>query len=544
MSAGAKRMMKKKVIVKKLSSIFNFGEVDVLCTDKTGTITEGIIQVKDMVNAYGTPDERLKKWAYLNASFQNGFNNPIDNAILKLNISVDDYKKEDEIPYDFIRKRLSILVSDNNKFTIITKGAVSSILSICKGFQDDGNVIELNDVERNKIETVFKNYGEQGYRVIAICKKEHVSGLLKKEDEKDMIFLGFILLIDPLKEDAFDSIEKLKSLNVTTKIITGDNRYIALYTAKQLGIVSPKIITGAELNIMSPEALSIQVLDTNVFAEVEPHQKERIVRAFQKSGRVVAYMGDGINDIAAMHAADTGISVNDAVDVAKEIADFVLLEKNLSVLADGIIEGRKSFANCMKYILINTGATFGNMFSVAGASLILPFLPMLPKQILLTNFLSEFPYLSVASDNVDAEVLEKPGKWKIKTIRSFMIVFGIHSSVFDFITFYTMYYYFKLTESNFQTAWFLESVLTELFILFIIRTKKTFLRSKPGKTLIITSSLSFVTTILLPVSSFASVLSINTAHFQQVRAIALILLLYIITADIIKVLFFKYQDKR
>ena len=544
MSAGAKRMMTKKVIVKKLSSIFNFGEVDILCTDKTGTITEGIIEVKDIVDPLGKPNESLKKWAYMNSFFQNGFNNPIDEAIIKLNINIDGYEKADEIPYDFIRKRLSVLVKSQNTNTIITKGAVINILGICTSYEDNGVVTEITDSVKKNIETIFKNYGEQGFRAIGLCKKENHGGKLTKEDETNMIFLGFILLMDPLKESAVDSIEKLNKLNVSTKIITGDNRYIAMYTAKQLGIPDPKILTGENLNTMSPEALAVQAVQTNVFAEIEPHQKEQIIKALQKAGKTVAYMGDGINDVAAIHAADAGISVNDAVDVAKEVADFVLLEKDLSVLVDGILEGRKSFANSMKYILINTGATFGNMLSVAGASLMLPFLPMLPKQILLTNFLTDFPYLSVASDNVDDEVLKKPGQWDMKVIQKFMIVFGIHSSLFDGLTFYIMYFHFKLKNSDFQTGWFLESVLTELCILFIIRTKKSFIYSKPGKALIITSAIAFVITVILPISPLADSLSLGIAHTQQIIAIALILLLYVITADGLKILFFKLQDRK
>ncbi|MBS1634297.1 MAG: magnesium-translocating P-type ATPase [Bacteroidetes bacterium] len=544
MSAGARRMMVKKVIVKKLSSIFNFGEVNILCTDKTGTITEGVIQVKQMLDPLGHENKPLQQLAYLNAAFQNGFNNPIDEAILSLKLDTTGYEKLNEIPYDFIRKRLSVLVAGHGQNTIITKGAVPNILGICSQYEANGEVKEIDATVRQDLEQRFQAFGAEGYRVIGVCRKAHATPKIQKEDETAMVFMGFILLIDPLKESSVEAIEKLKSLSVATKIITGDNRYIAQYTAKQLGIESPKIITGTELNNMSPEALAVQVLDTNLFAEIEPHQKERIIRALQKAGKTVAYMGDGINDVAAIHAADTGISVNDAVDVAKDVADFVLLEKSLLVLADGIVEGRKSFANSMKYILINTGATFGNMFSVAGASLMLPFLPMLPKQILLTNFLTDFPYLSVASDNVDDEVLEKPGQWNMKTIRRFMIVFGIHSSLFDFATFYVMYYYFRLKDSQFQTGWFLESVLTELLILFVIRTRKSFLKSVPGRSLLITSAIAGLITVLLPVSPFAGLLNISIAHVQQVLAIALILLLYVASADLLKVLFFRWQARK
>ncbi len=539
MTAGAKRMLKKKVIVKKLSSIFNFGEINILCTDKTGTITEGAVRVKEFVNAEGKNDEDLKLLASLNASFQSGFANPIDDAIRKLDVDTSGFEKVDEIPYDFIRKRLSILVKNNHSFTIVTKGAFANILSVCNQFEVNGSISKIDETTEAELDKKFKDYSESGLRVLALCKKNINSSIIKKEDETQMIFAGFILLEDPLKDDVQQSIEKLKQLNVDIKIITGDNHYIAAYTARELGMDDSKIITGSMLAEISSGALPVRAIETNVFAEIEPNQKEIIIRALQKAGKAVAYMGDGINDVAAIHAADTGISVEDAVDVAKESADFVLMEKDLAVLSDGIYEGRKSFANSMKYILITTGATFGNMFSLAGASLLLPFLPMLPKQILLTNLVTDFPFLAVASDNIDKEQIERPGKWDLKMIRSFMIVFGIHSSVFDFLTFYIIYFYFKLNESSFQTSWFLESVMTEILILFIIRTRKSFLKSKPGNMLMIIGIISVLITIILTVPPFAPLLGFSSAHYKQILALLIILILYVITADLLKIYFFR-----
>ena len=539
MSSGAKRMLKKKVIVKKLSSIFNFGEVTVLCTDKTGTITEGIVVVKDIVDVNGKTDEQLKKYAFLNASLQNGFANPMDDAVKKLNIDISGFEKINEVPYDFIRRRLSVAVKKDGNIIVITKGAVKNILEICTTYKDEnGNITPLADHEV-EIQNKYSGYSEQGLRVIGICYRNTEDTKITRESEKEMIFGGFILLEDPLKDSALSSLKKLEEQHVETKIITGDNRFIAKYTAEKIGFSDPVILCGDEINKMSPEALKIKAPKTNVFAEIEPHQKERIILSLKSSGIAVAYMGDGINDVAAIHAADTGISVCDAADVAKEAADFVLLEKDLAVLADGIYEGRKSFTNSMKYILINTGATFGNMFSVAGASLLLPFLPMLPKQILLTNFLTDVPFLSVSSDNVDEEQTAKPVKWNLKTIRSFMIVFGIHSSIFDFLTFFVLYYYFHLKDSPFHTGWFLESAITELLILFVIRTRKSFIKSKPGKMLVITGSIAFLVTILLPFSPFAGMFGLSIAHIKQILAIAAILILYVITADIVKIIFFR-----
>ncbi|RTL58366.1 MAG: magnesium-translocating P-type ATPase [Sphingobacteriales bacterium] len=544
MSAGAKRMLKKKVIVKKLSSIFNFGEVNVLCTDKTGTITEGTVTVKDVVDISKESNDELKRFAFLNASLQNGFANPMDDALKALNIDISGYEKINEIPYDFIRRRLTVSVKKDNQYIIISKGAVSNILTICSSYKNEQDVIEPLDSIKDKVQQQYAALSEGGLRVIGICYRTGDSEKITKESEIDMIFGGFILLEDPLKESAIASLKKLREQQVETKIITGDNRYIARYTAEKIGFNNPVILCGDELNKMSPEALKIKAKETNVFAEIEPHQKERIVITLQSCGMTVAYMGDGINDVAAIHAADTGISVNDAVDVAKEAADFVLLEKDLSVLSDGIYEGRKSFANSMKYILINTGATFGTMCSMAGASLLLPFLPMLPKQILLTNFLTDFPFLYVASDNVDEDQMAKPGKWSLKTIRAFMIVFGIHTTVFDFITFFVLYNYFHLKNSSFQTGWFLESTITQLLIVFIIRTRKSFMKSKPSKWLLITSIICLVVTILLPVSPFANLLGLRLANFQQVVAIVLILIGYVITANLLKIVFFRTVEKQ
>lgn len=545
MSAGAKRMMKKKVIVKKLSSIFNFGEVNVLCTDKTGTITEGNVIVNDIVDLDGKTNERLRLYAFLNANFQNGFSNPIDKAIASMNLSTLGFEKINEVPYDFIRKRLSVAVVKDQQHFFVTKGALSNVLDICSSIESGNGFNEsITDSIRKKINDDYILYSQQGYRVLGLSfKKIEGNSKITREDEKEMVFLGFILLEDPLKESSLASIKRLEKLNIDVKIITGDNRFAAAHVAKMTGQQEANILTGEDLNKLSPEALVVKAANTDIFAEIEPQQKEIIIKALQKSNLIIAYIGDGINDVAAINAADVGMSTNNAVDVAKEAADFVLLEKDLSVLADGVTEGRKSFANSMKYILITTGATFGNMFSVAGASLFLPFLPMLPKQILLNNLITDFPFLTIASDHVDDIQLLRPGKWDLKMIRNFMIVFGLHSSVFDFITFYFLYFYFKLSGSAFQTGWFLESAITELLILFIIRTPKPFIKSKPGNLLLITALIAFCITIYLPFSPFASLLGLSIAHAQQVIVIALILVAYTVTGDILKIVFFKKRKK-
>ncbi len=539
MSAGAKRMLEKKVIVKKLSSIQNLGEVNLLCTDKTGTITEGAIKVSALVNAFGDEDAYIKQLAFWNATMETGYSNPIDEAIKGMNIqSTINATKLGEVPYDFIRKRLSVAVATDTEKILVSKGAYTQIAGICTKVKLANGTIENIDSHKTDIENKFEQFGTNGLRAIAVCYKNIDTDSISKEDEKEMIFAGFILLEDPVKSGIIETIESLKKLQVNLKIITGDNKNVAKAIALKIGVQNPVVMTGQEVLNTSPEALKLLVQKTHIFAEVEPQQKERIILALRQT-YTVAYMGDGINDVSAINAADVGISVENAVDVAREAADFVLMEKNLNVLVDGIIEGRKTFANTLKYIFINTGSTFGNMVSVAFASLLLPFLPMLPKQILLTNFITDFPYLTVASDNVDEEQLDKPGKWDLKFIRNYMVIFGLHSSLFDVVTFVTLLYVLKVKEAAFQTGWFVESILTELFILFIIRTHKNFFKSKPGKYLFILSILGLVLTIGLPYMSFASSVGLVPLPLKNLGAMLLIVAAYIFTADLLKVWFFK-----
>jgi len=551
MSAGAKRMLKKKVIVKKLSSIQNLGEVNLLCTDKTGTLTEGIIEISGIIDGFGEESAFVKELAFWNATFETGYINPIDDALKKLSIAspvnIASPQKIGEIPYDFIRKRLSIAISGKNEKSLvpslpsgilICKGAFTEIIGICTQIRLADGTVQMLTTSVQDIEKRFEEFGIKGLRAIGICYKNITSNTISKNDEIEMIFAGFIILNDPVKLGIAETLEALKKLKVGLKIITGDNRNVAKSIGLSIGIKNPIVLTGHELFDTSTEALEQVAKRTHIFAEVEPQQKERLIMALKKS-YTVAYMGDGINDVSAINAADVGISVSNAVDVAREAADFVLMEKDLMVLVDGIKEGRKTFANTLKYIFINTGSTFGNMFSVAIASFLLPFLPMLPKQILLLNFITSFPFLSVASDNVDQEQLDRPGKWDLNFIRKFMIVFGIHSSLFDVITFFTLLYVLKVKESAFQTGWFIESILTELFILFIIRTQKNFLTSQPGKYLIILSVVGAVVTLALPYVPFANQIGLVPLPFVNMCAMLLIVLAYVITGDILKVWFFK-----
>lgn len=542
MSAGAKRLLAKKVIVKKLNSIQNLGEVNLLCTDKTGTITEGAIKVAGCVDGEEKESEWVKQLAFWNASFETGYANAIDEALKKLEFkTLLAAKKLGEIPYDFIRKRLSIGLHTGEEKLLVSKGAFSQILSICTQIKKSDGSIEAIASHQNQLEETFAQFGDAGLRAIGVCYKKIETSAIVKELETEMIFAGFVLLNDPVKSGITETLTELSKLKVNLKIITGDNKNIAKSIALTIGIKQPVIMTGKELFNTSPEALKQLVKKTHIFAEVEPQQKERIILALKQT-YTVAYMGDGINDVSAISAADVGISVENAVDVAREAADFVLMEKNLMVVVDGIREGRKTFANTLKYLYINTGSTFGNMFSVAAASIILPFLPMLPKQILLTNFLTDFPFLAVTTDNVDKEQLEKPGKWNLKHIRNYMIIFGVHSSVFDLITFVTLFYCLKVKEHGFQTGWFIESVLSELFIVFIIRTHKNIFKSKPGNYLFIFSVIALILTIGLPYLPFAKDVGLTPLPLLNLGIMLFIVTCYVITADILKVWFFKKHN--
>lgn len=542
LSAGAQRMAKEKVIVKKLAGIQNLGAVDVFCSDKTGTLTEGIVKINNTTDISGNNNPKVMQFAALNAAFESGFVNPLDEAIRQATPAgaLNGYTKFDEVPYDFIRKRLSIVVENNGLHTMITKGAVDNILEICTFAEEDNGQIIPIEAAKARIDALFLQYSTQGYRTIGVCYRD-ITGdpVIDKTDEHSMIFLGFIVLYDPPKEGITQTTAQLKELGIALKIITGDNHLVAATVARQLGIETPKVVTGSELSKMSAEALVTIAAQTDIFAEIEPSQKEQLVRALQKGGKVVAYMGDGINDATALKAADVGISLDNAVDVAKEAADMVFLEKNLHILKTGIIEGRRTFINTLKYIFITTSANFGNMFSVAGASLLVPFLPLLPKQILLNNFLSDFPAMTIASDSVDEEMLRRPRQWDMKLIKNFMMVFGFQSSLFDFITFASLLWWFRAPEDAFRTGWFTESLLTELFILLIIRTVRPFFKSRPGKYLLISSVVMVIVTMLLPYLPGAAVFGLVPLPAHIMLTMVLIAVLYGISSEITKGIFFR-----
>ncbi len=538
LAKGAERMASEKVIVKRLACIDNFGSMDVLCCDKTGTLTKGIVEFHSAIDAVGNVSEKALLYAYVNALYETGFTNPIDLALRQMKgLDASQYQKLDEVPYDFIRRRLSVLVSSNESALMITKGAVKEIMAICSHAEVSEEKIELSKLQEALMNR-FESFCCEGFRVLGIAYRELNITSITKDAETDMTFLGFLVFYDPPKPGAQKNIQDLKKLRVNLKILTGDNSLVARSVSKMVGFSDPMIVTGRDLNQMSNEALANLANNIDIFAEVEPAQKERIIHALLKSGNVVGYMGDGINDASALHVADVGISVDTAVDVAKEAADIVLLEKDLNVLLDGVRLGRMTFVNTMKYIFVTTSANFGNMFSMAGASLFLPFLPLLPKQILLNNFLTDFPAMTIATDKVDEEMLEKPQRWNIHFVRNFMILFGLVSSIFDFLTFGLLMFVLKASPDQFRTGWFLQSVFTELLILPVIRTKRSFFKSLPSKALSYSTVLVFTFTLMLPYIMPERILNLVPLPLSWVLLLLGITVLYVIVSEITKKFFY------
>ena len=537
---GAKRMAQQKVIVKRLASIENFGSMNVLCVDKTGTLTEGVVRVQAALDVAGIASDKVLVYAYLNAAFETGFTNPLDQAIrAHRQFDVSAYRKLDEEPYDFVRKRLSILVATAERHLMITKGAVPTVLDACTSAETaEGTRLELTAV-RGQIHDHLEKLSAQGLRTLGVAYRDVGSASrISKADETGMTFVGFLVFVDPPKPGITETLSQLRNLGVSLKIITGDNRLVARTVSQQVGLSNPYILTGSDLRRMSDEALLKQVNQVHVFAEVEPNQKERIILALRKAGNVVGYGGDGINDASALHAADVGISVESAVDVAKEAADIVLLEKDLGVLVQGVREGRTTFANTLKYVFMATSANFGNMFSMAGASLFLPFLPLLPKQILLTNFLTDIPEMTIATDSVDEDMIDRPRRWNITFIKKFMFTFGLISSVFDYLTFGALLLLLQATTEQFRTGWFLESVISASTIVLVIRSRRPFFKSQPGTYLLLATVLTAGVTLAFPFSHPGALFELTPVGITFILALGGIVLLYIVVAELLKKAFY------
>jgi len=549
LSKGAIAMSKKGVIVKRLASIQNFGSMDVLCTDKTGTLTENRVTLILHVDVDGKESEKVLHYSYLNSLFQTGLRNPLDEAILEHKEDAKAYQKVDEVPFDFTRRRVSVVVEYERQRFFITKGASEEIIQICSYYELDKQTFDMTPEIHKKIEQKYLDLSSEGFRVLGICYKK-----LKEEkptyttkDENDMVFLGFIAFMDPPKESAKESLQLLKKYGIELKILTGDNELVTRKVCEQMGFEIRGMILGSNIAKMGDDALSHIVEEVNIFARVTPAQKDRIISALKNNGHSVGFLGDGINDAPSMKVADVSVSVDNAVDVAKESADIILLHKDLTVLGQGVLEGRKTFGNTMKYVLMGISSSFGNMFSAAGASLFLSFLPMLPIQILLNNLLYDLSESTIPTDNVDPEYIERPKRLDVSFVRNYMLYFGPISSVFDFLTFYVMLNVFDAWNNApvFQTAWFIESLCTQTLVIFAIRTRRfPFFKSRPSKPLLISSLIVIALAILLPLTPVGSWLGFEEPSPFFYVFLAIFVGVYLMMVEILKRFFYKRYSHR
>lgn len=548
LSKGALAMSEKGVIVKRLASIQNFGSMDVLCTDKTGTITENKITLILHIDLEGKDNEDVLLYSYLNSYFETGLKSPLDEAILRHeHLDAKAYEKMDEVPFDFVRKRVSVVVERDGRRFMITKGAPEEIFKICAHCKIAGKQHDLSTELRKKMEQSYYELSSRGYRVLGLSSKEleQRKPVYSMGDEADMIFLGFVAFIDPPKESAKKSLQLLKNSNIELKILTGDSDVVTRTVCDRLGFEIKDVVLGSEIDQLQNDALARVVEKTNIFARVAPSQKDRIMNALKSNGHVVGFLGDGINDAPSMKTSDVAISVDNAVDVAKESADIILLRKDLTVLGQGVLEGRRTFGNTMKYVMMGTSSNFGNMFSVAAASIFLPFLPMLPTQILLNNLLYDVSELPIPTDNVDHEYVEKPRRWDISFVRKFMVTFGPISSIFDFLTFFIMLAVFHATESMFQTAWFLESLSTQTLVIFLIRTRRTpFFKSKPSKLLLLSSLGVVGIALAVPFTRLGGLFGFARLPLTFYLVLAGLVGLYLIIVEITKKRFYKHDAHR
>jgi len=536
--------------VKRLNSVQNLGAINVLCTDKTGTLTKNTITLIKHVNIQNKNDDKVYKHAYLNSSNETGFKNLLDTAVLKYgqskNIAVSlirEYTKVDELPFDFQRKRLSIILQKSNGEKIMTtKGAVEEVLSVCNSYELDNKTHKLTGNDMEKIKKLDKDYAKEGFRVIAVAYRTLVDERrhYQLSDEKDLIFLGLMTFLDPPKESTRPVIKKLQESGVLIKVLTGDNEFVTKKICSEVGLETKNILLGSQIEKMSDVKLQDEVMKTTIFAKLSPDNKKRIVAALQQKDNVVGYLGDGINDAPALRAADVGISVDGAVDIAKESADIILLETSLLVLSEGVFGGRKVFGNIIKYIRMGASSNFGNMFSVLGASLFLPFLPMSAIQILTNNLLYDISQFGIPTDNVDEEYLVKPRKWNMEDIKRFMIFIGPISSIFDYSTFFVMLFIFGAWKNPhlFQTGWFVESLLTQTLIVHVIRSRKIpFLQTMASLPMLITTFSIMIVGALLTFSPLATTLGFVKLPYLYWPILLLILISYVSLTQFVKTWF-------
>jgi P-type Mg2+ transporter len=549
LARGAMRMAQKKVIVKRLESIHNLGSMDVLCTDKTGTLTEARIHLERHVDALGRDSSRVLELAYLNSFFESGLRSPIDDAILEhKEIEIAAWEKIDEVPFDFERRRVSVIVDNGRKRFLVIKGAPEDILRHSTHYEDNGeaNLKELDEAALARILKLSDTFAIDGFRVLGVAWKqaeltEHHAVI---DDETALVFAGFAAFLDPPKKSAQEALAKLTHAGVAVKVVTGDNELVTRHICEQLGLPITGILTGAEMQGMDDHALSAVVENMNLFCRVNPTQKNRVILALKQRGSVVGYMGDGINDAPSLHSADIGISVDSAVDVAKSAAEMILLEQDLNVLHEGVMEGRRTFGNIMKYIMMGTSSNFGNMFSMAGATLFLPFLPMLPVQILLNNLLYDVSEIPIPLDRVDEEYLTQPRHWNMNFIRNFMLSVGPVSSIFDFLTFYIMLHVFDAGEKLFHTGWFIESMATQVLVIFIIRTRRNPFKSRPNLLLTLCSLLVVFLAAALPFSPLGRYFGFVPPPLSFYAILAGLVLFYLFAVEGIKQWFFRRFAER
>ena len=548
LARGALRMADAKVIVKRLSAIQDMGSMDLLCTDKTGTLTEARIRLERHVDAQGADSARVLELAYLNSRFETGLRSPLDDAILQHGeIDVTGWSKIDEVPFDFERRRVSVLIGQAGRRLLVVKGAPEDIVGLCSGFEaGDGQPRPLDAATRARIDALFDRLGEDGFRVLAIAWREmppdHPHAVVT--DESALVFAGFAAFLDPPKAGAGEALAALAASGVAVKIVTGDNERVTRHVCAQLGIPVRGVLSGREIAAMNDDALRARLAHVNLICRANPAQKNRVLLALKARGHVVGYLGDGINDAPSLHTADVGISVDGAVDVARQAAAMILLENDLAVLHAGILEGRRTFGNVMKYIMMATSSNFGNMFSMAAAALILPFLPMLPLQILLNNLLYDVSELPIPLDAVDAEDLARPRRWDMRFVRDFMVAVGPISSVFDLITFGLLIALLHADEALFHTGWFVESIATQVLVIFVIRTRRNPLRSRPQRWLALTSIAVVALAVLLPFSPVAGTLGFVPLPGEFFALLAVLVAIYLVLVELGKQAFYRRHARR
>lgn len=540
---GAMRMSRQQVIVKRLSAIHDLGSMDVLCSDKTGTLTQAQIEVVRAVDICGAVSADVLTWAHVNAAFETGLKSPLDEAIIvAASDDLADWRKIDEVPFDFERRRVSVIGEEGNRRFLIVKGAPEDVLELSAEHTVAGHdgARPLTDVARDIARKTFESIGTEGCRALAVAWREvepertH-AGI---EDETNLVFAGYVVFRDPPKETAGRAVVALAALNVSVKIVTGDNERVTRHVCSELGLPTEPLLSGHELDGLSDEALSARVGETAIFCRVNPAQKERIIRVLKRRGHVVGYIGDGINDAPSLHAADVGISVDGAVDVAKDAASIIMLRNDLAILAEGVREGRRTFANIMKYVMMATSSNFGNMFSMAAGVLFLPFLPMLPAQILLNNLLYDLSEIPIPMDSVDDDLVSSPMKWDMALVQRFMLSVGPVSSIFDLITFAVLLWIFQAGESAFQTAWFVESLATQVLVIFIIRTRKSPLQSAPHWYLVGSSIAVLMVAIAIPHTAAGSWFGFQVLPIGLLAVLGCLTVAYLVVTEHVKRLFF------